>query len=258
MSAQEASVRLVATPGGRVYVSENDQGSIARALLTKGRYEKEWTKWMKTTVRAGSRALDIGANIGYYTALLATIVGPHGSVVACEPDPDNADLLRRTIAENGFTQVRFLEAAVTDTVGRATLFQDSAWHGVHSLAAENIVNPGEGRVDVATTTIDALVVDTGAFDFVKIDAQGAEAQILRSASRLLSQPHATVLIEVWPRGLHGLGATLLDVTEPFRRHHFDSFTIDPSRELVPITQQDIAERASMLGTWSSFNLVWRK
>ena len=253
-----APARLVSTPGGRVFVSGNDRGSVVRALLTKGKYEHKCTRWMQASVRAGARALDIGANVGYYTALLATLVGPRGVVVACEPDPDNAALLRRTIAENDFAQVRLIEAAASDTVGRATLFQDAAWHGVHSLAAENCVNPSDRRADVATVTIDAIVAETGGFDFVKIDAQGAEAHVIRSASTLLRQPHATVLVEVWPRGLGVLGATIADVTDPFRRHQFDSFVVGPSRQLVPIAQEAIEKQAAGLGNWSSFNLVWTK
>ena len=156
MSIGDSQVRLVATPGGRVYVSENDQGTVARALLTKQEYERDWTRWMQANIGVGSRALDIGANVGYYTALLASLVGPQGSVTACEPDPVNAALLRRTIAENGFTQVHVIQAAVADHVGRQTLYQDEAWHGVHSLAAENIVNPGDRRAEVETVTIDSL------------------------------------------------------------------------------------------------------
>ena len=257
MSTDDPQVRLVATPGGRVYVSANDQGTVARALLTKQEYERDWTRWMQSNIRTGSSVLDIGANIGYYTVLLASLVGPQGSVTACEPDPVNATLLHRTITENGFTQVHVIQAAVADHVGRGTLYQDEAWHGVHSLAAENIVNPGDRRAEVETVTIDSLSAEHG-FDFVKIDAQGAEGQILRSATRLLVQPHATVLIEVWPRGLGVFGNTIADVTEPFRQHDFLSFTLGPARELVPLPQKAIDKRASKLGPWSSFNLVWRK
>jgi FkbM family methyltransferase len=252
------TIRSVSTPGGVVFVDDADRGSVAKSLLTRGRYEKTWTAWVQATVRPGMRTLDIGANIGYYSALLATLVGPTGAVVACEPDPVNASLLRRTIAANGFRNVRVVEAAVSDRVGRATLYQDREWYGVHSLSRDNCVNPGDGQVEVATTTLDALLGEAGPIDFVKMDAQGAEASILASAGALLSQPHLIVLMELWPHGLKTLGGSVSAVTEPFRQHGFASFTQHPESGWGPIDQETIEQRGSTLGTWSSFNLVWIK
>lgn len=260
MTETARQVQLVDTPGGRLFISEADQGSVARALRKKGRYEKEWTAWVRETVRPGMHALDVGANVGYYTVLLASLVGPSGSVVACEPDPINAGLLRRTIDENRFAHVRLVEAAVSDGEGRATLFQDASWHGVHSLALENCVNRSDRSVDVPTVTIDGLLAGRGGqpFDFVKMDAQGAEASILLAAGRLLAQPHVTVLMELWPQGIHGLGGTLAGVTDPFRVHGFASFTMGKDRRLEPLDQETLESRAATLGTWSSFNVVWSK
>ena len=252
-------VRIIETPGGRLFVSDADQGSVARALRNKGRYEKDWTAWMRANIGAGMHVVDVGANIGYYTVLLASLVGPHGRVTACEPDPGNAALLRRSVAENGFGHVRVVEAAVTDAEGRATLHQDTAWHGVHSLARENTVNPGDGRVEVATVSLDSLMRDaTDDVDFVKIDAQGAEADIVRGARRLLNQPHARVLMEIWPFGIRGLGGSLAAVITPFLEHGFSASTMEKSRELVAVSADTIEVRAAALGTWSSFNLLWIK
>ena len=252
-------VRMVETPGGRLFVSDADQGSVARALRNKGRYEKDWTAWMRANIGAGMHVVDVGANVGYYSVLLASLVGPTGRVIACEPDPGNAALLRRSVAENQFTHVQVVEAAVTGGEGRATLYQDASWHGVHSLARGNTVNPGDGRVDVATVSLDALMRDVAAdVDFVKIDAQGAEADIVQGAARLLGQAHARVLMEIWPFGIRGLGGSLSGVIAPLVAHGFTSWTMERSREVVPIGADAIQERAAALGTWSSFNLLWIK
>jgi len=255
----DAGIRLIETPGGRVFVSDADQGSVARSLRTKGRYEKDWTAWMREHVRPGMRVVDVGANIGYYTVLLASLVGPSGRVIACEPDPGNAALLRRSVAENGFSHVAVVEAAVTGSEGHATLYQDNAWHGVHSLAHQNTVNPGDGRVEVTTVTLDGLIGDAGAgIDFVKMDAQGAESDILRGARQLLGQAHARLLIEVWPFGIRGLGGTVSALVETLASSGFSAWTMEQSHELAAIDARVIEERAAALGTWSSFNLLWVK
>lgn len=255
---EEPGIRLVETPGGRLFVSDADQGSVARALRNKGRYEKGWTAWMRANVGAGMHVVDVGANIGYYTVLLASLVGPTGRVVACEPDPGNATLLRRSVVENRFVHVQVVEAAVSDAEGRATLHQDSAWHGVHSLARANCVNPGDGQVEVATVSLDWLARGAADVDFVKIDAQGAEADILRGARRLLGQAHARVLMEIWPFGIRGLGGSLDAVVTPFVEHGFRAWTMERSHELAPIGADTIVERAAALATWSSFNVLWTK
>jgi FkbM family methyltransferase len=259
MTEPTVRARLVTTPGGRIFVDEGDTGTVARALLSKGRYEEKWTRWLQGVVRPGMHALDVGANVGYYTALLAQLVGPDGRVVACEPDPHNCSLLRRTVAENGFTNVEVLDAAVSHRVGRATLYQDQAAHGVHSLGQRNIVNAGSGRVDVATVTIDALIAGRGhGFDLIKLDAQGAEGRILAAAGQLLAQPHALVLIEIWPHGLATFGDTVESIVEPFVQQGFASYTFGAGRVWAPIAPAAIAARAATLGTWSSFNLAWVK
>jgi len=255
----EPAVRMVETSGGRVFVSDADQGSVARALRNKGRYETDWTAWVRAHVGPGMQVVDVGANIGYYTVLLASLVGPSGRVIACEPDPGNAALLRRSVAENRFGHVAVIEAAVTGAEGHATLYQDTAWHGVHSLARRNIVNPGDRRVDVATVTLDTLLRDAaGDIDFVKMDAQGAESAILSGARRLLGQAHARLLMEVWPFGISGLGGSVSALVETLRASGFSAWTMENSHELAPIGAREIEDRAAALGTWSSFNLLWVK
>src|SRR5438445_727917 len=59
----------------------------------------------------GMAAIDIGANIGYLTMLLATLVGPSGLVVAVEPNPENVKLLEASRRANGFDQVCVIAAA---------------------------------------------------------------------------------------------------------------------------------------------------
>ncbi|MBM4269702.1 MAG: FkbM family methyltransferase [Deltaproteobacteria bacterium] len=83
--------------GLRLYVDLAD--AIGRGVLD-GVYEPEERAWLAEEARPGDVVLDIGANIGFFTVLLAARVGPTGKVLAYEPSPSNADLLARSIAEN--------------------------------------------------------------------------------------------------------------------------------------------------------------
>jgi len=86
--------------GVRLFVDLADQ--MIGMNIIKGRYEKDETAFVQRTVKPGQCALDLGANIGFYTMLLAGAVGPEGKVYAFEPLAENADLLERSMAENHF------------------------------------------------------------------------------------------------------------------------------------------------------------
>ncbi len=73
--------------------------AIARNIIL-GRYELSETEFVKAELQPGDVAVDIGANIGYYALLFATLVAPHGRVVAFEPVPFLYDALTRSVREN--------------------------------------------------------------------------------------------------------------------------------------------------------------
>ena len=70
-------------------------------LFLQGDYSQGKAYEMKAAVKEGDTVIDIGANISYFTILLANLVGPKGKVYAFELDPRNFDILQRTIKRNG-------------------------------------------------------------------------------------------------------------------------------------------------------------
>ncbi len=76
-----------------------------------GTYEPHLQRAIRQYVATGDTVYDIGANIGYVSLSLAKRVGSGGRVVAFEPIPRNADLLRRNIEDNKLTNVQLLEVA---------------------------------------------------------------------------------------------------------------------------------------------------
>ncbi|HCX31114.1 MAG TPA: methyltransferase, partial [Blastocatellia bacterium] len=123
--------------------------------------------------------VDIGANVGYYTLIAASVVGASGKVYAFEPEPSNYELLTRNIAANGHKNVLPSPEAVSDRVGSMKLYIDSQNFGNRSFSQQNIVHDG-GAVDVNTTTLDCLCLSgkiAKQIDVMKIDAQGAEGFI---------------------------------------------------------------------------------
>ncbi len=153
-------------------------------------------------VRRGQVAVDVGAHIGYYTIILADLVGPRGRVHAFEPDRANFALLRRNVALNHHRNVRLERAAVSERGGEVTLY----------LAHENL---GDHRLfdyyhDRKGVRVKSLRLDdrlsSERVDFVKMDIQGAEYVALQGMTELLRRTREVVLLtEFAPRLLAQFG-----------------------------------------------------
>ena len=157
-----------------------------------GRIEAAVQREYAALVGPGAVVYDVGANIGFYTLLAARLAGPPGRVVAYEPNPVNAAVLRRNARSAPAVLVR--EAAVAAGTGPRGL-QTSA-----SLTSRLTDDPGALRV--ACTTIDAEVAaGVPAPNVVKIDVEGAETDVLAGMQATLAQHRPVLLIE-----LHGRNA----------------------------------------------------
>ena len=195
--------RRVVANGLPMWVDTRDR-VIATHLLGEGVWERSETKAFLGQIREGMCVFDVGANIGYYTLLAARAVGPAGRVYAFEPEPRNFELLTRNVSENGFTNVRPVNAAVSSGAGVVRLHLDDANFGAHSLEVGSVRTSSGRSVDVETVFLDRFADEALSFEagvLVKVDVQGAEALVVAGAQRLLGLPNVTLFLEIWPEAL---------------------------------------------------------
>ena len=160
-------------------------------------------------VGPGDLVFDIGAHAGSRARAFAAL---GCRVVAVEPQPDFAWLLRRLFT--GRPQVEVVESAVSDTVGRASLSISERTPTVTTLAApwraSRALEPEFARVrwnrrlEIQTTTMDALIERCGLPRFVKIDVEGAEPAVLAGLTRAVP----ALSFEYLPRALDHVEACL--------------------------------------------------
>ena len=182
---------------------------------------------LEAQLRPGMRAVDVGANLGLTTLMMARLVGPTGSVIALEPDPRLHATLERNIAANDARHVTALCAAAGDRTGRAMLRQSPLHTGDHRMYA---MDGHEGRAGVEVDVIrldDVQVLAGQAVDFVKIDVQGYEAHVLSGMEAVMARsPRLCIMFEYTPAKLHAAGSEPAELLARLRERGFTIHQVD--------------------------------
>ncbi len=162
-------------------------GAVARAVLpTQGDVPPE---------RAGYVVVDVGANLGLSVLALAPLAA---RVLAVEASPRTVAALRRTVAANGLdARVAVDAVALGAAPGELAFHQSTHSAGSHLLSAETLGGAGLPVVRVPVETLDALVArhGLGRVDFIKIDVEGHETEVLDGAAATLARHRPTVFLE---------------------------------------------------------------
>jgi FkbM family methyltransferase len=152
---------------------------------------------VRHVINKGDTVLDIGANFGVFTKLFSELVGPQGSVIAFEPIPQTFRTLAAGVRRYHMSNVRVLNKALSDTAGMVLM-----------LVPQYADNPGENLYEARivsnsqsqkTLTIDSITIDSlqlARVDFVKIDVEGHELEVLQGGRRTLERHHPTLMVEV--------------------------------------------------------------
>lgn len=185
--------------GKRLYLDDGDSLNLS----IHGEHESGTTALLKSLVRDGDTALDIGAHIGYFTLLLAGLAGESGRVFAFEAHPDNAALLRRTTTESGYSNVVIENKAVTSRTGPLYLIPDR--EGTVDHRTMDVIE-GPEQIGIEGVALDDYFDATTKVDVIKMDIQGAEGHALLGMERLVArQDRLTLITEFEPWGLDESG-----------------------------------------------------
>jgi FkbM family methyltransferase len=197
-------------PGLRLFVDLADH--VIGLNIVRGGYEADEVAFVRRVLELGDVAIDAGAHIGFFTMHMAACVGPAGRVHAFEPMDANAELLERSIAENGFAdRVELRRAAVGRTSGTATLtFPNETLNTGGAYLLRDGTSPlGGNRVrDVAQFALDDPSLGLRRpVRLLKLDVEGAEPQVIEGAARLLAQDRPFILSELHPTQLDRASAS---------------------------------------------------
>jgi FkbM family methyltransferase len=236
----ERVVRLLAPPESCAGLGEVCLARDGSLFLTKlalplgwhigffGSYEPELRDIMRAVLRAGGTAIDVGANAGWHTLLMARLVGPGGRVLAVEPNPSVREHLMRNLAINGLTHVEVDGVALAEAQGMLNFVAPPA--DDPASASGHVVSSGAAAhetIRVAASTLDALAAEKklDRIDLLKIDAEGFEWPILQGAERSIVRFRPCILFE-FDRAYAARGSDSGSLfAEFFRRHRYRLFAV---------------------------------
>jgi FkbM family methyltransferase len=193
-------VELVRLPRFSVFASKDDL-AIGQHVVG-GSYEPGIAAILDRYVKPGMSVVDIGANIGYLTMLLASLVEASGLVVAVEPNPENIKLLEASRRVNGFGQVLVMQAAAGRQTGVLAL-NVSHSNGTTGELPYNLDAILASR-PVPCFALDTILPGNSHFDFVKIDTEGAELTALIGLSETIDRDRPVIVSEFSPGMLPGI------------------------------------------------------
>ena len=180
---------LVATTFGTRLLCPTDDLSLTPELALTGTHERLSSSFLERRLRPGMTFVDVGANVGFFTILAASRVGPGGRVFAYECDPELIPFLRRNVEMNWFEDRVRLIAKAAHRDDEERLFQvprDQKMLGSLTRFDGSEAVAGElQEFQVSCERLDVGLAEVPYIDLLKIDVEGGEAAVLDGASGLL-------------------------------------------------------------------------
>jgi FkbM family methyltransferase len=194
-----------------------------------GSYEPESREIFRAVLPAGGVAVDVGANVGWHTLLMARLVGERGRVLAAEPNPSVRKRLEDHLKLNRLPQVDVIPFAIAEGEGTVEFYgpgAEDADSGNGYVVTSAAVGQRE-TVRVETRSLDAILAATEIqrLDLIKIDVEGYEWPVFRGAEKVITRfrPHIVFEFNMEYASRGGGTSQLLD--DYFRRHRYKLYAI---------------------------------
>lgn len=232
--------------GARLRLDMTD--GMQRNMYYLGFLEPRYVACLARYVRPGGMFVDVGANVGYYAVWAALRVGPAGYVYAFEPNPVAFDHMAANVALNGLGNVTLHKVALGEQHGTGCLKLCLGQLGGSRLIAGETRD--EDLVSVQIETLDSYLTDApmgSQVDVMKIDAEGAEAAILRGAAQVLGgsmQPY--LLMEVDDRLLRQLGSSATSILADLGDYGYRPFRVARDGSTLPLRHGYVPAHTNLL------------
>ncbi len=206
---------------GKMFLHPND----GLKLSIRGFHDEEEAMMVKNNIKRDEIVVDLGAHIGYYTLMMAKLVGQNGKVFAFEPEPRNLKLLYKNIEVNSYRNIEVVPKAVSDINGECTLFV-----GQESFGANKIFKPKKTdtqefeEIKTRTIRLDDYFEELGflkKISFIKMDIEGSEVRALQGMKNILeSNENLKIFTEINRDALEDNNSNFRNMLELLGKYNF--------------------------------------
>jgi len=236
----------------KIFVDTRDLGVTPHFILD-GFWESWITQFMATIIEPGNICLDVGANFGYYSILMAELTGEEGKTIAVEPNPHLARLLRCT-AKLQSRNFMVAETALSNKTGMATLNIPEGHSGSASIHKTLSRQWGKNRkVKVPLKTMDQLVKEYGLakVDVIKMDVEGIEPLVFEGMKKTIADnPQLKIIMEYTPEAYTDAGK--------FTRFLCDNFVVKKIWGATHLETMDVPDIDRMISIKDHLDLFLQK
>jgi len=188
-------------------------GTVGWTCFTERRWDPHVETCIRTVLRPGQTAIDVGANVGYFTAVMAQCVGPGGRVWSFEPVPETFELLTLCNSLNDYAHVTPIRVALGAANGSIEITYDRRHSGIATMHPDQVAGDTQ-RVELRS--LDGLVAagEVGRRpDLIKVDVEGHELEALRGARETIAEAQPTIVFELNERTARVAGWSLAQLAE---------------------------------------------
>ncbi len=248
LSRQTPSHSTLSLHGVRFDVDLSVDPAMMKRIYYKC-YEVETEYIFRKFIKKGNTFLDIGANVGYLSALALSLVGTSGRVISFEPVPEYFERLNKLSQDNRNYRLLAHQFALGDREHSAVIAVTNLPNIGFNSMVPDFMSRGDMKkqVDVKVRRLDNYLREKGIekVDFLKIDTEGYEFPVLIGFSDYLKSGYwkPIILSEVWPDAYPRLGFTLSQFNEYMKGFGFDAYAV-PSFRKMDITK--LNERINVL------------
>jgi FkbM family methyltransferase len=239
--------RRTALVGGRVQVEFDPALDPIVRQMWAGSYAPAVVSAIRRILQPGEVAIDVGANIGYLSAVMLAVVGERGAVHAFEPVTRYAERLDLLAKMNPGLELVVQKMALSDRAGEATMAVGRGNLGWNTMVPGLMPADDQDHTErVTTRRLDSYLAERNLEpSLVKIDVEGFEPIVLDGLSRFLDSGHRpTIICEVAPQAYERLGRHGDDLVDWMER--FGYRCVDPIDLATPIPLANFASTTDVV------------
>jgi FkbM family methyltransferase len=216
-------------------------GLVTDRLMAEGFWEKNITLRIIRDLKPGMRAIDVGANVGYFSLLMADLVGDEGHLHVVEPTPSLGACLARSLCLNYFDhRFSLVTSPLTEADDREVMFFIPRGDTKNARITERSpaeTGDGEGVI-LKTRKLDSIIAPGARIDLIKVDVEGAELRVWNGMQRVVwENPGIAIILEFNARRPYDPHELL----ESIEREGFPLAFIDDLGDIRPTSRQQLLD-----------------